>query len=94
MVGKPEESSRKIKYSLTLNPDVVEEARRELRIDSLSAWVNNSLRDCVLNQRIIFECSCGCAAGVRQWNDWLLMCPTCKADHAKLDRRKRIKLEG
>lgn len=94
MTRIPEESIRKRTFGLTLNPELVEEMRSELKIDNLSGWVNEQMRKAILDNKIIFECACGVTAGISAWEKWLFVCPTCKLDHAKLDRRKRIKLEG
>jgi len=94
MSRTPVESVRKRTYGLTLNPELAEEMRTELKIDNLSGWVNEQMRKAILDNKIVFECNCGLVAGISAWEKWLLVCPTCQLDHARLDRRTRLKLEG
>jgi hypothetical protein len=90
----PDEGEPKQRYSVTLNQDLVERLTLECKIDNLSGWLNERVREAVLNNSVVLKCGCGCTASPHLWQRWLLICPTCKADHAKLDRRERIKLTG
>lgn len=94
MARDPDESMRKKNFSLTLNPELVLELQNDCGIQNLSGWVNEQMRQHVLDRKIIFKCTCGCTASIGTWQKWLLICPMCKTDHARLDRRERIKLEG
>jgi len=89
-----DEGQEKRTFSLTINPALVEELKTECHIDNLSGWVNERIREHILNNKVVLECVCGYCTNPHNWNRLLGVCPTCKADHIKLDRRKRIKVEG
>jgi len=92
MARTPDEGEAKRTYGLTLNPSLVEQLQNEQGIGNLSGWVNEQIREAVLNHRVILECNCGAASGPHKWIQWNLVCPTCTWDHKILDRRKRIKI--
>jgi len=90
----PEEGEVKKAYALTLNAELVARLQDDCKIQNLSGWVNEQIRKHVLDHRLIFTCVCGCAGSISAWEKWLLICPTCRCDHARQDRRVRTKLEG
>lgn len=84
------ESTRKSNYSLSLNPDLVQWLRSDAggKIENLSGWVNNQLRDEKLKHNL-YTCPCATTASLEAWKKWELICPKCKKDHNKKDERKR-----
>jgi hypothetical protein len=81
-------------YSVSLNPENVEKLREECMIDNLSGWIDAQIQQAVENKTNIKQCPCGVIAGVMAWKRWLDICPECKSDHIKLDRRKLIDMKG
>lgn len=91
-MGRPaEEGDRKTAINITVNGELLARLKDECKVENISGWVNERIREAVLNNSVILKCACGCAASPHVWQRWLGICPTCRADHMKLDRRERIK---
>ena len=92
----PEESTKKMTYGITLNPDLVEDLREKCGVDNLSAWVNEQIRMEVMrgDSAIMYACNwngCKCTAAALVWNTrWNKVCKACMHDHKEADSRIRL----
>lgn len=94
MSRTPERTFPKMKISLSIDSDLIDMVKHDLRITNLSSHVEDLLRsDARLRlKKEILECRCGVAGSALFWAKMGCKCPHCHQDHNITDNRRTVEL--
>ena len=93
MSNMPQDGVKKIRISITINPDILEELKNDSGVINLSAWIENKMVGENLRNKtsLAYLCTCGYLTSAYKWNKELFkVCPWCNKDHKIEDRRKKL----
>jgi len=81
----------KEKTSISIDGEILLRFNELTRVSNLSSWVEERMRQEILNLTLMYQCKCGVVASVQVWQLWRKKCRECGQDHNLIDSRKTIK---
>lgn len=82
-MGRPTiNASKKANFTMSINPEVVDEFRERSGVQNLSGWVEDCMLKFNLSRRALLRCpTCDVEARIEVWAGWKLRCPACHVQH-------------
>lgn len=87
----PDGQFPKERITLSIDGELFRAFKELSRVPNTSAWVEEQIRQEVLNLSLLYQCKCGVIASVQVWHSWQKKCKECGLSHALHDERKAIK---